>query len=263
MQMIRAGISTACFYPETTERSLEYAAASGADCLEIFVNADQEFSYVRFRDFERIARENGTRIVSVHPYTSAFEPLIFFSAYQRRFEDGLKQYGHLFELTAAVGAQYFIFHGAGIRAAVEDECIFERTAKLARLAHSCGITLLQENVARCKSRSPEFIRAMRACLGEDAAFVLDTKQAVRSEVSVEEMRAAMGDRLRHIHISDCDETRDCLPPGQGNADLRGLISRLRANNFNGDLILELYKDGYSGLAELYESYDYLNELLVN
>jgi len=259
--MIRAGISTACFYPETTERSLELAAAAQTDCTEIFVNADQEFSPRSFQAYGRFARENGIDIVSIHPYTSGFETMLFFSDYPRRFEDGLNLYSRFFELTASVGARYFILHGAQIKARLEDGLIFERIGLLSRRAKSFGVTLLQENVARCKSRDPAYIRAMRAELGEEAAFVLDTKQAIRSGVTVDEMREAMGKGIRHVHISDCDGERDCLPPGVGTADLSGIISGLRAGGYGGDLILELYKDSYTGLVQLYKSYVYLKKLL--
>ncbi len=259
--MIRAGISTACFYPETTERSLELTAAAGAVCTEIFVNADQEFSPRCFQAYGRFAKENGIDIVSIHPYTSGFETALFFSDYLRRLEDGLHLYSRFFELAASVGARYFVLHGAAIKAKLEDACIFERFGLLARQARSFGVTLLQENVARCKSRSPAYIRAMRAALGEEAAFVLDVKQAVRAGFSVGEMQEAMGEGIRHVHISDCDSERDCLPPGVGAADLPGFIASLRAGGYTGDLILELYKDSYTGLVQLYESYVYLTRLL--
>ena len=37
-----AGISTACFYPELTERGLSYIAGLGAQAAEVFFNAASE-----------------------------------------------------------------------------------------------------------------------------------------------------------------------------------------------------------------------------
>lgn len=254
---MRTGVSTACFYPASTEEALLLAARSGAPCTEIFVNADSEFSPAFFDRLAASARENGVDVVSIHPFTSGFEPILFFSDYPRRMQDGLDMYRRFFELAARIGARYFVLHGARAQSVLPDEELFERFMLLRRLAAGEGVRLLQENVARCKSRSPAFIRQMRACLGEEAEFVLDTKQALRSGVSIEEMRLAMGEGLRHVHISDCSGEKDCVLPGRGGMDISGFSRLLSGSGYTGDLMLEVYRDSYGEVQELFSACRYL------
>jgi sugar phosphate isomerase/epimerase len=87
--------------------------------------------------------------------------------------------------------------------------------------------------------------------------VLDTKQALRSGVSIEEMRRAMGEGLRHVHISDCSAQKDCVLPGRGQLDIAGFSRLLSGSGYQGDVMLEVYRDSYDEVQELFSSYRYL------
>lgn len=244
-----------------TEKSLELAAEAGAGCVEIFINSHQEFSAPFFEKLGQIAASRHVDIVSIHPFTSGSEPMAFFSNYPRRFEDGLAQYRAYFLLAASVGARYFVFHGASPHTCLSNEQVYERFALLAGEARACGVTLLQENVVRCKSGSLSFIRGMREYLGGAAAFVLDTKQALRAGSTAEEMRSAMGDALRHVHISDFDALHDCIPPGKGTFDIRAFAHGLDVGGYSGDIVIELYQDSFSGVGELHGALAYMEKIL--
>lgn len=256
---MRVGVSTASFYPEPTEDALRLAAQAGAACTELFINAPSEFTPAFFDQLAALARENGLDVVSVHPYTSGFETIFFFSTYPRRLQDGMALYQRFFELTARIGARYFVLHGAYAQSALPDEEIFERFLALRTLAAREGVRLLQENVARCKSRSAAFIRKMRAALGQEAEFVLDTKQALRSGESIEEMLLAMGNGVRHVHISDYAPGKDCVLPGRGGFDIASFARLLQADGYSGDVVLEVYRDSYSDARELFDAYRYLSQ----
>lgn len=256
------GISTACFYPQLTEDALVKCARAGACRAEVFVNARQEFTEAFFKRLGDIAHEWGIRIVSIHPYTSGFETTNLFSGYARRFEDGLEEYRRYFALAAQVGAEYFILHGPLREAPICDGEVFSRFSLLQRAARAYGVTLLQENVERCKSGSPGFIRRMREAVGSDGAFVLDTKQARRAGFTARQMMDAMGSGIRHVHISDYDGDRDCLAPGQGVFDNFTFAQSLRALRFSGTIMIELYRDSYKNDAKIVESYKYLQNILA-
>ncbi len=53
----------------------------------------------------------GARIVSLHPYSSGYEPFLLYSAYARRFEDGKALYTRFFEAAAELGASIVVMHG--------------------------------------------------------------------------------------------------------------------------------------------------------
>ena len=69
------------------------------------------------------------------------------------------------------------------------------------------------------------------------------------------MVRAMGSRICHVHISDHNDTQDCLPIGKGNYDLTGFLRNLRESfGFDGAVIQELYRNNYGDIGELLEGY---------
>ena len=71
-------------------------------------------------------------------------------------------------------------------------------------------------------------------------FVLDTKQAHRAGFAPEELLEAMGNRVRHVHALDIASDGALCLPGQGMIDWTGLMAKLRAQGFDGSVILEPY-----------------------
>ncbi|WP_101911117.1 sugar phosphate isomerase/epimerase family protein [Marasmitruncus massiliensis] len=253
-----AGISTACFYPELTERALACISEFGAQAAEIFFNAPSELEDSFTRQLKAVADGSGTQILSVHPFTSGLEPLLFFTEYRRRTLDGLELYKRYFHAANMLGAKIFVLHGDRREATKPYRRYFEMFEELAETGRSMGITVAQENVPRCASYCPEFFTAMANAL-PDARFVLDTKQCVRAGYSVTQMLDAMGDRIVHLHISDHNEKHDCLPVGKGILNLAELIAGLKRYRYDGGLVLEVYRDNYGAFSELKDSYRYLFE----
>ena len=105
------GISTACLYPELTEKALKQLAKRGVAAVEIFFNAPSELEESYIRELAQMARDGGIRIVSIHPFTSGFEPMLLFSSYRRRTLDGLECYKRYFHAANLLGADYIIIHG--------------------------------------------------------------------------------------------------------------------------------------------------------
>lgn len=256
---MQAGVSTACFYPELTERALEYLARGGVKAVEVFVNAFSELEEPYLRCLRETANAAGTRIVSLHPFTSALEPLLFFSDYDRRRQDSIEKYKRFFHAASLLEADFVVFHG-GRREDTQQERYFEQYDLLARAAAGIGVTLAHENVARCVGWTPDFFRTMRAQL-PDARFVLDIKQCVRAGCDPLEMLEAMDAGLAHVHISDHDAVHECLPLGCGEFNLVELIKRIYAGGYDGAVLLELYRSNYNAPDELLESYHMLENII--
>lgn len=250
-----AGISTACFYPMLTEHALKRIADAGVAAAEVFFNAPSEYEDGFVRELRRIADGGGTRIASVHPFTSGLEPLLFFSGYERRYLDGIEMYKRFFHAANLLGAPLLVLHGDrrddGNHRPYER--YFELFDGLARAGRAMGVTVAQENVPRCASWQPAFFAAMHKAL-PDARFVLDTKQSVRAGIPIADMVRAMGSAIAHLHISDHAPENDCLPIGKGGLDLHALLCLLRENGFDGAVLLELYRDSYGEYSELTDSY---------
>ena len=255
------GISSACLYPELTEKAVRFLCESGASEIEVFFNSACEMQGEILSEISHIVKANGTKVVSVHPFTSGFEPFMLFSDYERRFEDGLRFCKTYFEAMHTLGAEILVLHGDRKDSRHSDERYFERYLKLFREAKKEGICVAQENVCRCRSYELEFIENMKSALKDEVAFVLDLKQASRSGLDFKAVLSAMGDRLVHLHLNDCDEQNDCLLPGRGNRDFKELFEIFKNNGYKGSGVIEVYRQNFDKPSELIESLNYLNKVL--
>ena len=257
---MKTGVSTSCLFPALTEQALDTLAQMGIKTTEVFLNSPSERTSEFALQLVKTATAAGMEIVSVHPYSSEAEGVSFFSRYPRRFDDEAEDYRRYFEFCNWVGAQMLVFHGARSFMTLEPGFYFERFSRLSDIARSFGVRLCQENVARCYSGKPEFIRNMAEAV-PDVGFVLDIKQALRADVTPFEMLEAMQGHLAHLHLSDHDKSCDCLVPGQGVFDFAALAKKLKLIEYNGAVIIELYRWNYENEQQLAESLHILEEFL--
>ncbi len=255
------GVSTACFYPMETIKALRLITEQSDSSLEleVFFNTHSELepSYVR-----KLREEaGGCKIASVHPFTSGFEPFLFFTEYEKRFQDALDFYRRYFEAMQLLGARILVFHGDRKESVFEEQRYFERFARLARLGRESGVIVAQENVARCRSGSAAFIARMYHALGDDACFVYDVKQERRAGEEPARVMQAMGERIVGVHVSDCDNCHDCICPGDGNFDFYSLVASLQKNGYQGNLTVELYVNGFDDVNHLLRGCDYIRSVI--
>ena len=241
-----AGVSTACLYPMETEKALRSLAEADVKNMEIFLNTHCELYDPYLGDMLDCIREYGLNITSVHPYTCGVEPMMLFTAYERRLNDMIDYYRRFFEFMGKVGAKYFVLHGNKPENTFPMESEFENFARLQTAAREMGVEVLRENVARCTSGKLSYMLEMKRYLGDMASFVLDTKQAVRAGEDPVEVARALGDSIKHIHYSESGKKGDCLPCGCGDGDPAVFFEALKSVGFDGAVILELYADGYTG-----------------
>lgn len=256
---MKVGASTACFYPMETEKALLEIAQAGIKNAEIFFNADCELSGSIFGEIKNTVYNFGMSVLSVHPFTSAVETMSLFGDYPRRFDDMMDIYKRYFEIMNSFGAKVFVLHGALKSAVVEDEVYFDRYLKLYEQGKRFGVTVAQENVSYCKSGSREFIALMKKSLGENCKFVLDVKQARRSGLSPFDLLDELGGSIVHCHLSDSSDKMDCIPVGQGDFDFEGFVNKLNEINYSGNIILELYRNGYENICEIKDSISFMEK----
>lgn len=254
------GISTSCLYPQQTEKSLEQLGEIGVKTCEVFLNSPSETTLEFAEILNKIKHEYGTKITSVHPFSSFAETYMLFSAYERRFDDMLEFYKRDFEVTAALEAKYSVIHGALTGSKISDTEYFERFAKLIEEGKKYGITVCHENVNRHLCENPLFVEKMKNYIGEDFRLVFDVKQAVRAGFSPLDFAEKFKDIIVHIHISDHNSGADCLPPGKGNFDFGKLIRIMNSVGYKGDYIIELYRENFGGIDDLKDSLVYMNNL---
>ncbi|MDR1892790.1 MAG: sugar phosphate isomerase/epimerase [Oscillospiraceae bacterium] len=254
------GISTSCFYPLVTEQALAELLKNNVKTTEIFFNSRCELEPAFIGGLVELLSQTGGKVTAIHPFTSGYEPYLLFSRYERRFSDGLELYRRYFEAAAALNAKYVILHGDKALSEIEDSMFFERVNTLCEASKPFGVQVLQENVNKFRGETPAFLRSYRHALGDNAEFVFDVKQAVRAGYDPFEILDAMGKKIRHVHLSDHSGKNDCLLPGQGEFDFRRLFGRLKAFDYSGDLVLEVYREAFSKTEEILQSADMLRHL---
>ncbi len=261
--MDRVGISSACFYPLTTEESFIKLCEAGIKCIELFFNSPSEISNNYINDLIAIQKEYEIKIPSVHPFMSFAESFFLFSSYERRFYDILDFYKRFFEIMQKLDSEIFIIHGLKIPGSITEDVYFDRFGKLTEIGKTYGITVCQENVVQHHSQSADFLMRMKNALGDDFSLVLDIKQARRSLESPYDFINKLGNHIKHIHISDYNDKSSCIPPAEGLFDFREFFRELDKIDYNGKFIIELYDYSYTDEKQIYESFYKINEFLVD
>lgn len=256
------GISTACYYPLETEEALKQVGKSGAKLSEIFFNTWSELKSPFLDILNDIKDSYGITIPSIHTFTATADSYMFFSNYPRRLYDSLKAFERFYEAAAELSAKYIVFHGDKQVGRLPDEVVAERYMMLEEGARRYGVHVLQENVNKFRSSDPEFITALRHYTCDEIMFCFDVKQAVRSGHTPDEIIVAMGNRIRHVHISDHSTASDCLLPLKGGYDFKGLFKKMNAMGYSGDYMIEVYNNAYKDYIELGETLDKLIEMNI-
>lgn len=249
---MRSGISTACLYPLEPEKALPLLIEMDFHLFEFFINTFSELKPEYLKELKKVIDAGGCSVKSVHPFTSGFESFLLFSDYERRFQDGLEFYKQYFNAANFFGAEILVLHGQRVEKSsrISEQEYFEHYARLYELGKTFGVTVAQENVNLFRSDDPGFIQRMRSCLKENCAFVLDIKQAVRAGQDPFELCEAMGESIVHVHLNDNNASSDCLLPGYGTMDFSQLVNKLRSFRYEGDLIIEVYRNSFNRLEEI-------------
>lgn len=233
------GISTAAFYPGyLTEDALGAIDRLGFRVVEIFLQADQEYTADFGAVLDRQRRERDLNVHSLHLYATYFD---LWAPYPRMVEEVRDRFRRLLAMAVTLDAQALTWHG--LRYGLDDphlvEAFFESTLWAGEQARAAGLTLCIENVSWCYLRSPQHVRAIRRA-GLPVGFTFDAFQAGESGVEPAALVRAMGDRLATVHLSDYrPEAPRHLPPGQGDLDWLELFRALHAGGYSGPFILEL------------------------
>ncbi len=259
-------MSTACFYPLDTAESLKLAGELGFRKVELFINSDSEMGKPYISLIRKICRHYGITVVSVHFFTASFESMMFFSAYGRRTRDSIDRYRRYFEALGGLSPSFLTFHGE--RSTVSGlsfdrpafPVIVEAYQGLCDAAKPYGLVISQENVAWCRSKSPEYVEMLRESLPQ-LCFTLDIKQAIRAGSSPESYVEAMGDALRNIHICDYNDRDTCLLPGKGDMNYYKFFELIKQKKYKNDIIIEIYSSNYVKLNDIIESGKFLQEII--
>ena len=258
---MQIGISSSCLYPLLTEESLKTVGELGAKTAEIFFNSFSELKKPILNEIKSIKEYYGINVRSIHPFTSAYEPVLFFGGYDRRLNDGIEFYKNYFEVANELGAEMVVLHGGRIYLETTPEAYAASYIPLHEAAMSAGVRIAQENVHNHHCGNPEFMKALADIVGDDFRMVLDVKQCRRCGESAYDFVNLLGEKIYQVHISDGLPGKDCLAPGAGEFDFKKLFEALQSVGYDKTAIIELYRQNYGEVEELRKSKHYLENLL--
>ena len=259
---MKTGMSSACFYPLETEKSVKKCGEMGFKNIEIFVNSYCELNGDIKNEIKTICDYYGMRVCSVHPFTSFAESFVFFGSYGRRVDDGIEFYKNYFEFASFLGAGLINLHGAKTLYTVDNEEYFNRYARLFEAGKDFGITVSQENVVDYRSQSPVFIKRMSDYLGDNFALTLDLKQCRRAGEKALDFIEAVGEKIKAVHISDYIDGSDCVPPFEGKEDFDSIVGALKAKEYKGNYFIELYSNGFESEAQIITEAEKFDKILL-
>ncbi len=255
---MNVGISTGCFYPLEPEKAIYEISKLNTDKIEIFFNCDYELTDEYIKDLKKQIDEYDLKVISVHPFTSGFEPNLLFSNYKRRTQEYIDKYCRYFDVCNILGARIVNLHGDRInRKIITEEEYCEVYFRLWELGKKQSVIFSQENVNMFKSSMPDFIKKMRKVLNDNVNFTFDIKQAIRAGVDIYEMIDAMGEKICNVHIND-DKNGMCVLPGKGTLDYNKILSKLNEYHYNGEYLIEVYSDCYEKNSEIFSAINYVN-----
>ena len=230
---MKVGLSSSSVYPESTAHAFSYAAAIGYDAVEVMVGIDalsQQVSAVK-----QLSEHHAMPICSVHA------PCLLFT--QRVW--GTEPWGKLersAEMAEAVGADVVVVHPPF---RWQREYARDFVNGIAALENSTGIRFAVENMYPWRATSQ---RGMEMYVpGRDpssepyANTTIDLSHAAIARDDPIAMAQRLGDRLRHIHLTDgtASAKDEHLVPGRGDVGAAAFLQHLAGTGFDGAIVVEI------------------------
>ncbi|MCD4523287.1 sugar phosphate isomerase/epimerase [Nocardioides sp. cx-173] len=255
----RIGLSTASVYPESSAHAFAYAAELGYDAVEVMVGIDalsQQTSAVT-----QLAEHHGLPVSAVHA------PCLLFT--QRVW--GTEPWGKLqrsADMAREVGAEVVVVHPPF---RWQREYARDFVNGIAALENSTGVAFAVENMYpwRASSRRGMEMYAPGWDPSEEpyANTTIDLSHAAIAASDPIEMARRLGERLRHIHLTDGSGSAkdEHLVPGRGAMGARTFLHHLVEVGFDGEVVVEINTRRCSSRAEreadLRESLEFAREHL--
>lgn len=256
------GISTATLFGRLyNEDALPVLNELDARVCEVFLETYCEYT----QSFARLlkSRLGGLKVHSLHTLNTHFEPQLY-SLCERTYNDALKIFEGCLKAGKILGASNYTLHG---RAKFKKGARFDNyeqlglyTRALCDLAQKYKINVCVENVEWAFYDSPGFYSQLKK-YAPNLCACLDVKQARVSGFDYKKYVEDMADGLKTVHLSDVDELGNvALPSKNGCFDFEELFRILKYNGFNGNCLIEVYKENYDNYGDLKTSLEYLRNI---
>ncbi len=231
--MTRIGLSSSSVYPESTAHAFSYAAALGYDAVEVMVGIDalsQQTAAVH-----QLSEHHGMPISAVHAPTLLLTQRVW----------GTEPWGKLersAEMAHGVGAEVVVVHPPF---RWQKEYARDFVDGIAALENSTGIRFAVENMypwRATKKRGAEmYLPGWDPSAEPYANTTIDLSHAAIAHSDVIEMAERLGERLRHVHLTDGSGSAkdEHLVPGRGAMGAAAFLQHLAGVGFAGEIVVEI------------------------
>jgi sugar phosphate isomerase/epimerase len=230
--MTRVGLSSSSVYPESTAHAFGYAASVGYDAVEVMVidALSQSITAVK-----QLSDHHAMPVSAIHA------PCLLFT--QRVW--GTEPWGKLersAEMAEAVGAEVVVVHPPF---RWQKDYARDFVNGIAALEESTGIAFAVENMYPWRASSR---RGMEMYLpGWDpsaepyANTTIDLSHASIAADDPMAMADRLGERLRHIHLTDGSGSAkdEHLVPGRGTVGAAEFLRHVARTGFRGEIVVEI------------------------
>lgn len=247
------GISTASLFLRLyNEQALPVLNELDARVAEVFLESFSEYT----KEYgERLKSCRGDlKIHSVHVVTTQYEPQLF-AENLRAYEDAMNMFEGVMQCAKVIGANNYTLHGRAYfkkyYSSPDDiDRYVDRFNALCDLSGRYDVEVCLENVYWCMYNKVGFFEKIKERCPK-LKTCLDLKQARQAGFDALEFLDEMAGRINTVHLSDYDEMagKMCLP-GKGDYDFEKLFKRLKEVGFDGNMLIEVYKDDYKDYCEL-------------
>lgn len=225
-------LSTISVYPESTASGFALGARLGYDAIEVMVGIDsvsQEIAAVK-----HLSERHEIPICAVHA------PCLLIT--QRVW--GTEPWGKLersAEMAHEVGADVVVVHPPFRWQREYARGFVEGVADLEKRT---GIAFAVENMYPWRASRREmqvYVPGWNPAEHDYANTTIDLSHAATAKTDPVEMARALGDRLRHIHMTDGTGSAkdEHLVPGRGTQPVAELLEHLAGREFTGHIVVEI------------------------
>ncbi|WP_310965080.1 sugar phosphate isomerase/epimerase family protein [Nocardioides terrisoli] len=225
-------LSTASVYPENTSHAFAYAARLGYDAVEVMVSIDSTSQ--RSDRLKSLADYHEMPVCAVHAPCLLITQRVWGTEPWQKLERSAEMAGDL-------GADVVVVHPPFRWQREYADGFVDGIADLERRT---GVAFAVENMYPWRAAR----RSMQVYLpGWDpseqpyANTTLDLSHAATAQSDPLELAERLGDRLRHIHLTDGSGSAkdEHLVPGRGSQPCAELLEQLHGSAFDGHIVVEI------------------------
>lgn len=226
------GLSTASVYPESTADAFRIASDLGYDAVEVMVGIDpvsQDLAQVK-----RFAEQHGMPVCAVHAPCLLITQRVWGTEPWDKLEKSA-------DMANELGADVVVVHPPF---RWQREYARGFIEGIADLEERTGMAFAVENMYPWRASRREmqvYLPGWDPALQDYANTTLDLSHSATSMSDPLEMAKMLGERLRHVHMTDGTGSAkdEHLVPGRGEQPCAELLEHLAGRAFSGHIVIEI------------------------